>query len=396
MIAPDFLAMPPELCRVPRWVVHRRKVPYRATAIDSRASSTDPTSWASFDQAQAAYQEGGYDGVGFVLNGDGIVGIDLDKCVQDGQPVPDAMRLLNRIGTRYIEVSPSGTGLRGFGYGDNIGGKRGQLDGVNVELYATDRYLTVTGHPIVNGPLVHLPGFSEVATALATPHLQKSAEDHRSHLQYPSVFLCRYPASTMPGVAGQRNRCLFELARFVKGKHPGATPQELRGIVRGWHEMVLPVIETKDFSITLTDFMRGLEKVRQPHGSTMSSIVSNLDSVPLPQGVEALGYGKHGNHLVRLCVALQAHHGQEPFFISAREAGEQIGVHFTDSSKMLSALCFDGVLTLVTKGAGKVASRYRYSWNQTEKNGPCESPERAPERVEPSAGTDPRQLSIDA
>ncbi len=385
MIAPDFLAMPPELCRVPRWVVHKQKVPYQAAAINSKASSTDPTSWASFDKAQAAYQEGGYDGVGFVLNGDGLVGVDLDKCVHEGEPQPAALGLLERVGCEYIELSPSGTGLRGFGYGDNITGRRGLLDGINVELYASQRYLTVTGHAIKRGPLVPLNGFSEVTNAIRPSDLQKSTEDYGSHLLSSSVLFCRYPATTLPGQEGQRNHCLFELARYVKGKHPDATRQELRDIVRGWHDLVLPVIETKDFAVTLTDFMRGWEKVRQPHGSTMSSIVANLDSVPLPQGVEALGYGKHSNHLVRLCVALQAHHGQEPFFISAREAGEQIGVHFTDASKMLSALCFDGVLTLVTKGAGKVASRYRYNCNQTEKNGPCEPRERAPERVEPSA-----------
>jgi primase-polymerase (primpol)-like protein len=63
-------------------------------------------------------------------------------------------------------LSPSGTGLRGFGYGDNITGRRGQIDGVNVELYASKRYLTVTGRLLVPGPLVKLPGFSEVANAI--------------------------------------------------------------------------------------------------------------------------------------------------------------------------------------------------------------------------------------
>jgi len=369
MITPGFQSMPLELRQVPRWVVHRRKVPYQATAIDSKASCTDPSSWSTFDQAQTAYEEGGYDGVGFVLNGDGIVGIDLDKCVHFGTPVPVARGLMDRIGAGYIEISPSGTGLRGFGYGDNIGGRRGQIDGINVELYASERYLTVTGHTIKQGPLVPLKGFSEVANAIRPWDLQKRTEDHGSHLLSPSVVLCRYPATTLPDQAGQRNHCLFELARYVKGKHPDATRQELRGIVRGWHDRVLTVIETKDFSITLTDFMRSWEKVRQPYGIIMSAITSNLGNTPLPQGIAALGYGARGNHLVCLCAALQAHHGQEPFFISAREAGEQIGVHFTDASKILSALCFDGVLTLVSKGAGKVASRYRYSWNAEGRNG---------------------------
>jgi len=57
---------------------------------------------------------------------------------------------------------------------------------------------------------------------------------------------------------------------------------------------------------------------------------------------------------------LQAHHGDAPFFISARQAGDVLGIHFTDASKMMAALVTDGVLQLVSKGVGKVASRYRF------------------------------------
>ena len=96
----------------------------------------------------------------------------------------------------------------------------------------------------------------------------------------------------------------------------------------------------------------------------MQSIITKIDhTAPLPHGIEALGYGDTGKHLVRLCQALQSHEGDAPFFISARQAGEVLGVHFTDASKMLSALVADGVLTLVSKGAGKVASRYRFTWS---------------------------------
>lgn len=112
---PDFDAMPAQLRSVPRWVVWKgQKVPYCATAVNRKASSTDPDTWAGFNQAQTAYEEGGYAGVGFVLNGDGIVGIDLDKCVADGTPAQAAMAILDRIGCQYIELSPSGRGLRGF------------------------------------------------------------------------------------------------------------------------------------------------------------------------------------------------------------------------------------------------------------------------------------------
>jgi primase-polymerase (primpol)-like protein len=80
MLSPDFSAMPAELRRIPRWVVWKgTKVPYCPTAKNSKASVTEPDTWASFDQAQTAYEEGGYQGVGFVLSGDGIVGVDLGQ-----------------------------------------------------------------------------------------------------------------------------------------------------------------------------------------------------------------------------------------------------------------------------------------------------------------------------
>lgn len=353
--------MPGELRQHPRWVVWKdAKVPFSATAVCCKASATNPDTWATFDQAQTAYEEGGYEGVGFVLTGDGLVGVDLDKCVQGGSPSQDAMGLMDHIGCRYIELSPSGKGLRGFGYGDVIVGTRGLLNGVNVELYATKRYLTVTGHPLRQGPLVELQRFSEVANAIKPRDLQKRTEDDKSNPPFSSVGI---PASTLPTHVGQRNRCLFELARYLRGRTPMATRHELRVEVARWHELALPVIGTKDFATTWADFLNGWEKVRQPYGATMQSIVTNIDHTePLPKGMDILRYGDASIHLVRLCMALQCHHGDAPFFISARQAGEELNVHFVEASKMLSALVADGVLALVSKGSGKVASRYRFIW----------------------------------
>ncbi|WOP14512.1 hypothetical protein [Ottowia sp. SB7-C50] len=367
MLAPDFAAIPGELRALPRWVVWRNdppkdKVPYCPTAVNSRASSTDPTTWATFDQARTAYDEGGYLGVGFALNGDGIVGIDLDKCVNDTTPAPAALALLDRIGCGYVELSPSGTGLRGFGYADPLPkGKRGILDGLNVELYASARYLTVTGHPLVQGPLKPLPGFSAVAAELGS-HLQKRAD---AILCSPLSSSVGIPPDTLPTQAGQRNACLFKLARYIKAANPSATRAELRAIAEEWHALALPVIETKDFAVTLQDFVYGFDNVQHPFGQTMQNIIDNIDATPLPAGIAALGYGDRGHHLVRLCAALNAHHAPEPFFLGARQAGEVIGVHYTDANKMLASLVADGVLTLVSKGAGNKASRYRFAWGMT-------------------------------
>ena len=53
------------------------KAPYIATAPATRASSTDPTMWRTFDDALGANEDGKCDGIGFVL-GDGWVGFDSD------------------------------------------------------------------------------------------------------------------------------------------------------------------------------------------------------------------------------------------------------------------------------------------------------------------------------
>jgi hypothetical protein len=372
MLQPNFDAMPQALIDIPRWVVWKgAKVPFCATAIDSVASVSDPGTWASFAQAQTAYEEGGYLGVGFVLVGDGIVGVDIDKCFHEGEPEAVALDIIGRIGCQYIERSPSGTGLRGFGYGDQIAGVRGQIDGVNVELYSSKRYLTVTGHPLRQGPLVQLPGFTAAAKAIHNNDLQKSTEDVLRKTeaifrlpQYSSVG--GLPTNTIPTQPGQRHRCLFELARYLKGVIPFASQQELRTILANWHTQHLEVVGTKEFSVTLTDFFTAWDKIKHPHGMTMKSILETIDNrSQLPAALLDLGYGTAGNQLVKICAALQAHHGENPLFLSARQAADLLGVHYTDASKMLAAIVRDGVMTLVSKGSGRTASRYRFeveSW----------------------------------
>lgn len=382
MLSPDFEAVPAQLRELPRWVVHRDKVPYCATAINSKASSTNPDTWATFEQARAAYELGGYGGIGFVLNGDGVVGVDLDHCVASGTVDPAALALMDRIGCQYVELSPSATGLRGFGYGDSLEGrrKRGSVAGVSTELYSTGRHLTVTGRTVRDGLLVDLAGLHEVAEAIrsgseARPteesedteehrrvrgHSSDSSDSSDSSVGAPAFDI---PPDTLPGIVGERNKCLFKLARYVKGRWPGATLAELRPLVREWHRLALPAIGTADFSESWGDFARGLEAVRQPHGSTLRDIVAGAADRALPDGLDSLGYGSRGLELVRVCMALASYHDPEPFFVSSRVAGEVLGIHHTDAARMLAALCADGVVTLTKRGVGRVASRYRFTWN---------------------------------
>lgn len=176
MLTPDFEAIPDELRRLDRWVCwdlrQGSKVPCDAKLVNACASSTDETTWASFTQACSAYleregDEDAYSGVGIVLNGDGLVGVDIDHCVTDGVVDPSAINLLERLGATYIEMSPSGTGLRAFGYGESLDtGCKGTVDGLAVELYSTARYLTVTGRAIKSNGLSALKGFRDLASQI--------------------------------------------------------------------------------------------------------------------------------------------------------------------------------------------------------------------------------------
>lgn len=172
-LAPRLDNIPYELRALRRWVTWRaegpagqkpKKIPYNPTLINSHAKSNDAATWGTFEQAEAAYAEGDYTGIGFMLSNDGLVGIDIDHCVVDGVISPAATKLMNKLGASYVELSPSGTGLRGFGYADILKkGTSGVIDGLHVELYSDVRFLTVTGIAIKNAPIAPLYGFAGLA-----------------------------------------------------------------------------------------------------------------------------------------------------------------------------------------------------------------------------------------
>ena len=152
--------IPEELKRLRQWVVWRyelrdkwTKPPYRVIGTD-RASSTDPETWGSFDDAVTTYQAGLADGVGFVVSShDDFVGIDLDHCFDSdtGKSEPWAIDIIQKMQS-YSEFSPSGEGIRIFVKGALPGGISGKKKG-NVEIYSAGRYLTLTGHRLENARL---------------------------------------------------------------------------------------------------------------------------------------------------------------------------------------------------------------------------------------------------
>lgn len=129
------------------WVNHRAKVPITPGSIFAR--SNDPTTWRDFSTACRAAADPSIDGVGFMFDGSGIAGIDLDHCLHDGALEPWAAEIVTACAGTYIEVSPSGTGLHIFGRATVGTGRRRN----GVEVYDRGRYFTVTGKRWADAPL---------------------------------------------------------------------------------------------------------------------------------------------------------------------------------------------------------------------------------------------------
>lgn len=148
--------IPADLRALPQWLVWRlesrngkpTKVPFNART-GKCAKSNDPATWCDFETALSAYRTRRYSGIGFAFAaGDGLCGIDLDHVIdrESGAVEPWALEALEKFRGAYIEVSPSGTGLRIFCRGKPIRCGKGTVE-KRIEVYdhSSPRYLTVTG-----------------------------------------------------------------------------------------------------------------------------------------------------------------------------------------------------------------------------------------------------------
>lgn len=140
--------IPKELRELEQWVCVKAdsKVPMKAWANEA-ASSTLPETWADFDTALSSVEGGFYDYLGFVFNGKGYVGIDIDAGYdEDGLMSPLAADIIGKCHS-YTEKSRSGRGfhiiLKGF---LPFKGKN-NLKGV--EIYESSRYFIMTGNVLL-------------------------------------------------------------------------------------------------------------------------------------------------------------------------------------------------------------------------------------------------------
>lgn len=189
-----FEFIPKELKELKQWIVWKleigkderlTKVPYRIDLPGTHASTTNPKSWTTFDNAIFTLQnEKGYSGIGFVFtNEDPYIGIDFDKCIEKstGLVYPSIEQDILSLNS-YTEISQSGSGIHVIGKGINPdpegkGGRKGSF-----EMYSKERYFAITGNiyldfpkTISNIPSLHLTTlYNKYLLKLPTPSKPKN------------------------------------------------------------------------------------------------------------------------------------------------------------------------------------------------------------------------------
>jgi hypothetical protein len=162
--SPTGIVVPDDLSERDQWVLwryeerngKRTKVPYQ---LGRRyASSTDSRTWTSFEAVtnERRRSPNWYAGLGFVFSPDDpFCGIDLDASLDaEGNVKPWARGIVERFSDTYMEISPSGRGLKIWARGSvpqNLPGVR-TGDG-QIEIYDRARYFAVTGRVFRGTPL---------------------------------------------------------------------------------------------------------------------------------------------------------------------------------------------------------------------------------------------------
>ena len=213
--------IPQEIQSLNQWVCSRAdsKMPMRA--FESRpASSTDPSTWGSFEDAISAVADGKYEYLGFVFHDNGIVGVDIDDGYDtEGFLSPLAADIIGHCKS-YTEKSKSGRGFHILLRGDLP--FKGKNNRNGVEIYKTARYFIMTGEALLYDEIIdnqdaidyivdkYFPEMRDsenkgVAPKIYTPIWEKPMIDGRIKLRpvYPLI------------PDGCRNICLTSLAGML-------------------------------------------------------------------------------------------------------------------------------------------------------------------------------------
>jgi hypothetical protein len=161
---------------------------------------------------------------------------------------------------------------------------------------------------------------------------------------------------TLPRGPGERNRRLFDFARHLKAcpELADADAESLLLVVERWFGQALPHVRTKDFATTWKDFALAWQNVRRPAaGVTLAGVGAYVFGLVRPPDPWAVVEAQEDANLLRLelmCEELQRRHGERPFPLACRVAGDFLGISHMTANRLLNHLRSVGVLRLASEG----------------------------------------------
>ena len=122
------------------------KVPYQANGF--KAASTKSNTWANFESIKSAYDSGRFSGIGFAIGDSGLTCIDIDH--EDQWKPSELGAIYKGLNNKYYkETSPSGSGYHLWVKAikpNNMGCKSKNFHNSLIEVYNSDRFITMTGN----------------------------------------------------------------------------------------------------------------------------------------------------------------------------------------------------------------------------------------------------------
>lgn len=258
-----FESIPSELKDLPQWVCawNNSKLPMQALQRKA-ASSINADTWCDYETAVNAVKNGDYDHIGFVFNGNGIVGIDIDAGFDSTGFLSDISIDIMKACKSFTEKSRSGRGIHIY-----LKGKlpfNGKNNRRGVEIYQEGRYFIVTGKKLVYGEIIENQEAIDYILEKYFPEEIKTKDD--GSLQKPSAFYSptfskpengkivlkpTYP----PIPQGLRNQSLTSLAGQLHTR--GYTKQQIyKELLRCNEAACNPKLPTREIEIIVNSVTR--------------------------------------------------------------------------------------------------------------------------------------------
>ena len=222
--------IPKELKDIHQWVCVRGDdkipmIPYTSY----NASSTNPLSWDTFDDAVKSVTTKIHDYVGFVFNDNGIVGIDIDDGFDEDGFISELAADIISSCKSYTEKSKSGRGFHILLKGDIPFKGKNNLKGV--EIYKQSRFFIMTGDVLMYDTIIENQGAIDY---ILEKYFPITKENNTSHNSFDRIYtpIWEKPQGRIqlrpvyPKITtGSRNICLTSLAGMLHNQ--GYSPQQI-------------------------------------------------------------------------------------------------------------------------------------------------------------------------